>query len=85
MSIRGTGKKIETELSATFCDFCEKQMDFETGIDHSLHMSFDFGFHSKRDGQNWTWDACHNCVEKIIPHLESLRKPPHNDEYHGAD
>ncbi len=85
MTIRGNGKKFEVEEQVRFCDFCNQEISYDKGLDHSVHMTFDFGYFSKRDGDNWEWDACHKCAEAIIPKLEALKKPKDHLGFHGAD
>lgn len=85
MGVRLSGKKIEVETEERFCDFCNKVISYDDGLDYSISMHFAFGFYSKRDGENWDWDSCHLCAEKIIQQLEALRKEPASDEFHGAD
>ena len=82
--MKPSGIKIEIEKKAKFCDFCEREID-GLELDHSLTMHFSFGYPSNRDGQEWDWDSCNLCAEKIIKKLESLRKNVINDEYTGAD
>lgn len=75
MSVKATGEKVEIEVQGRFCDFCNQPMSYDHGLDYSAYMSFDFGFHSNRDGEKWEWDACNKCTEPIVKFLEAMRKP----------
>jgi len=79
MSMQETGEFIQAPVMQKVCDLCGKKMGYEEGLDDSLIMKFNFGFHSKRDGQAWIWDVCHECAEPLVNQIEMLRK------YRGLD
>ncbi|MCM1263396.1 MAG: hypothetical protein NC313_11815 [Butyrivibrio sp.] len=59
--------KKETKLTAVICNCCKKELLVENGIlkDECIHISHDFGYFSKKDGETQSFDLCEDCYEKI--------------------
>lgn len=79
--IKPTGKKIEVEEKACYCDFCDNIMEEDhekDSLEQSARIDFTFGWFSKRDGESYTYDACNNCAEDIYKMLNE--KYPHLKE-----
>ena len=60
--------KKETELAAVVCNCCKKELLVENGIlkEECIHVTHDFGYFSKRDGETQSFDLCEDCYEKIV-------------------
>ena len=58
----------ETELAAVVCNCCKKELLVENGIlkEECIHVTHDFGYFSKRDGETQNFDLCEECYEKIV-------------------
>lgn len=63
--------KKETKLAAVICNCCKKELLVENGIlkDECIHISHDFGYFSKRDGETQSFDLCEDCYEKFTGKL----------------
>lgn len=59
--------KKETKLTTVICNCCKKELLVENGIlkDECIHISHDFGYFSKKDGETQSFDLCEDCYEKI--------------------
>lgn len=59
--------KKETKLMAVVCNCCKKELLVENGIlkDECIHISHDFGYFSKKDGETQSFDLCEDCYEKV--------------------
>lgn len=58
----------ENELAAVVCNCCNKKLPVENGIlkEECIHITHDFGYFSKRDGETHSFDLCEDCYAKII-------------------
>ncbi len=59
--------KKETKLAAVVCNCCKKELLVEKGIlkEECIHVSHDFGYFSKRDGETHSFDLCEDCYDKL--------------------
>ncbi len=64
-----TGRKLEYNEEIVVCDFCGKPCNAsptnQNGLEQSATLNFDFGWFSNRDGDNWSWDACNICADRL--------------------
>jgi len=58
------------------CNACGKQAKHIDCTDIQPYQ-FDFGFGSMHDGENWDFDLCDTCVEKIIG---NFKIPPNKEK-----
>ncbi len=58
----------KTELSAVICNHCKKELLVENGIlkEGCLDINASFGYFSKKDGQNHSFDLCEDCYDAMI-------------------
>ncbi|MDD6810550.1 MAG: hypothetical protein PUD93_01585 [Lachnospiraceae bacterium] len=58
----------EKELVTVLCNQCQKELLVENGIlkEECIHITHDFGFFGKRDGETCHFDLCENCFHKMI-------------------
>lgn len=68
IKLRNYLNEKETELAAVKCNCCQKDLLVENGIlkDECIHITHDFGYFSKRDGETQAFDLCEECYMKII-------------------
>lgn len=58
----------EQELAAVICNHCKKELKVEKGIlkEGCFEGKQRFGFFSKKDGQEHSFDLCEECYDSMI-------------------
>ena len=79
MNMRTYLNKKETKLAAVICNCCKKELLVENGIlkEECIHISHDFGYFSKRDGETQSFDLGEDCYEKMT---ETFKIPAETKE-----
>lgn len=74
----------ERILESITCNKCgtERKMEYDFTYNEFQHVNFSFGYGSKFDNDNWSFDLCENCVEELV---KSLQHVPNGIDSHESD
>ena len=63
-------------MTKTFCDLCEKEINYRKTGEQAINISHTYGFGSPLDGETIDLDICETCLQKEI--VEKLVKKKKN-------
>ena len=72
-------KVLKNDLSDIVCDFCSQSCtkqgeDVETA--EFAVINAQWGYWSRKDGENCSLDVCENCFDKIMSFTETISSKP---------
>ncbi len=67
-------KKLKDDLKDIKCDFCETSCKTSLGDYEFAQLSASWGYSSKKDGEEYNFDICENCFDKILEFAKTLKK-----------
>jgi hypothetical protein len=78
MPWRVIGEEV-VELRSYFCDGCggefeDQSKNILTQKEGSLRAEFDFGYHSSRDGERYSYSFCQDCASDILVYIGMLKR-----------
>lgn len=66
-------KKLKKSLSDIRCDICKVSCKSSIGDYEHATISAQWGYCSRKDGEEYHIDICENCFDKVIQFVESLK------------
>lgn len=68
-------KVLKNEISDVICDVCSRSCLKSPGVPYSSEfasLNAEWGYWSRKDGQNASLDLCEDCFDKIISFVKTI-------------